>query len=344
MSVIAEALKKAEEDARKKGNGGNGGGLLDLSQFKVQKKTPEQIAAEAEEAKRKDEWCRNAAPILLQIRRRINEIKRVAFHGPLSQELAKELVQLQEKERVLREASGDPALARHLDFSVFLEQIHTAPHTPEDAELLLKEVVQRGRYSLLPKEEAEAKKKEWKQTGKVPLGVQFFAGKVYVPLHLAESETKSKGQMALESVLGQYLNTVRKSRAAQIKAEIKKIKAEGGLALPLLRQEEHGKYVLHFSQRTDESGRQWYEGAGLIYLGKEKQKDGREITAIYVLDGAGSLKWLGQYKNRWVPFQWYKKEVPGHIDSELREFAERLFKTIRAAVAAYYAQDAQAQK
>lgn len=334
-TVIEEALKKAQKEKKGKGNGSNGNGLLDLRQFNVQEKTPEQIETEAEEAKKKDEWCRNAAPMLLQIRRRINEIRHVAFHGPLSQDLTKEFADLQKKERVLKEASGDSALASHLDFSVLLEQIRTAPQTPEDAELLLKEVVQRGRYSLLSKEEAERKRKEWGNN--VPTGVQFFAGRGYVPFQPAEAETKSKGQMALESVLGQYLNAVRKHKAIQIKAEVEKIKAEGGIALPLFKQGELGKYVLCFSKRTDEGGHHWHEGAGLVSLKKEKQKDGREITAIYVLDGAGSLKWLGQYKNRWIPFGWYKNGIPNHTDGEFCEFAERLLKTIRAAMAAYYA-------
>ncbi|MBI4692351.1 MAG: hypothetical protein HY773_02890 [Candidatus Terrybacteria bacterium] len=335
MSAIANALKKAEE-VKRKGNGGNGSRLPDLSQFKIQEKTPEQIAADAEEAKRKDEWCRSAALILLKIRKRINEIKLVAFHGPLSKELAKEIEDLQNKEQALVEAGGDSTLAAHLDFSVLLEQIRTAPQTSDNAELILKEVVQRGRYSLLSEEEAEKRKKEW--GNKVPTGVQFFFGKVYVPFHPAEGEVKSKGQMALESVLGQYLYSVRKSRAAQINAEISKIKAEGRPALSFFKQGDIGEYVLYFPKRVDDSGRQWQEGAGLISLRKEKQRDGLEVNVIRVLDGAGSLKWLRGFKNQWIPFGWYKNGIPNHIGDESYEFAERLLKTIRAAMAAYYAQ------
>lgn len=228
MNAIAEALKKAEQEKRKKNNGGNGSGLPDLSQFTVEEKTPEQVMAEAEEAKKKDEWCRNAAPLLLKIRQRISVINLVAQHGPLSDNLSAEIADLKKKEEALLMAGGDSSLANHLSFSVFLEEIKEAEKNHEMAKIILGRVVEMGRYTLLSKAEGKKVIDERKRTGKLPIGVQIFEQNVYVPFEPDEGETKSKGQMALESVLGDYLREVRKATVKDRNVKMKVIEKAGG--------------------------------------------------------------------------------------------------------------------
>ncbi|MFA4890381.1 MAG: hypothetical protein WC587_01980 [Candidatus Paceibacterota bacterium] len=338
MTNLGLALKDAQAKKKKENGNGNSknGELPDLSQFNVQEKTPEQITAEAEEAKRKDEWCRNAAPMLLAIRKRINDINLVAHFGPLSPPLSSEFNELKEKEAKLLSAGGDETLADHLSFSVFLEEIRTTSPSYEMMAEFLARAVALGRYTLLPEKEAEEKKKEWRETGKPPVGSVFFKWRVYLPFQPAEGEVKSKGQMALESVLARFFRDTEKGETARRKSEIEKIRLDGGADLSLLKNGNPGKYVLDFSKRTDDAGKTWQEGAGLVTV-YEEQMGKDKIKAIKVLAGAGSLQWLNQHKGTWIPYSWYKKGVSENAPEHIADFAERFVKTIRAAIAAYHA-------
>lgn len=212
---LIDVLKKAEEKSGKNilqlvKKEEDEGELLDLAQFKVEEKTPEELEAERKEVERRDQWCRSAAPLVLKIRKRINEIAIAVQAGPLSISLQAELDKLHKDEAALLAAGGDEALSNHLNFSVFLDEIRTAPVNKETALIILNKIVELGRYSILPREEAEEKKKEWREGEKIPQGVQIFWGRVYLPYEPALGEVKSNGQKALESVLGQYMYRVRK--------------------------------------------------------------------------------------------------------------------------------------
>lgn len=223
-AVLKEAKKKISE-----GNGGNGSGyeLPDLTELAVEEKLTD-LQHDIEEAAKKDEWCRNAAKLIPDIRKRINEISIVAHHGPLSPQLSKELKELKAKEAKILGA-GDENIRNHLLFSVGLEEIRTAPRTKDIAEVILARVIETGRYSLLSKKEAEIRRKEWRSAGsKAPHGVQFFCGNIYEPFIPAEGDEKSQGQKAVESVLSQYLKEVKKEMDKVEKTKMASVESAGG--------------------------------------------------------------------------------------------------------------------
>lgn len=219
MNNLGMALKEAEKKSGKKileiARKEVENSLLDLAEFALEEKTPEELEAERKEVERRDQWCRSAAPIILATRKRANEILVLMQRGPLSIPLQAEMDGLRKKEQTLLAAGGDKSLASHLSFSVFLDEVRMASVSKEMAKVILARVVELGRYSILPQEEAEKKKKEWREAGKIPQGVQILHGWVYMPYEPATGEVKSKGQMALEAILGQYMYNVRKTEKAK---------------------------------------------------------------------------------------------------------------------------------
>jgi hypothetical protein len=210
---VSQALQEAEKKSGKKivelVKKEDEGELMDLSQFGVEEKSAEELEAERKEVERRDQWCRSAAPIIIATRKRVNEILVLMQNGPLSIPLQAELDGLRKKEQTLLAAGGDKSLADHLTFSVFLDEVRMASVSKEMAKVILARVVELGRYFILPQEEAEKKKKEWREAGKIPQGVQILYGWVYMPYEPAAGEVKSRGQMALESTLDQYMYKVR---------------------------------------------------------------------------------------------------------------------------------------
>lgn len=323
-TIMAEALKKAEE---KKKNGGNGSSLPDLTQINVQELTPEEIAEHEKKVQERKQWAESAAQKLSEIHEKIAQLKRLELHGVLTPEDKGEIAYLEELKSKLLHA-GDEELQKHLNFALFIEEIRNAVPHRELVKKFLNRVIAEGRYRIADKDEANQIRhnKEW------PQGTIFFGGKVHLPAF--SEEEKSAGQRALESELGKYIREVNKILVKERKSKIDEIKSIAVKNLALFKQGECGLYHLEFQEREDKTGRKWRAGIGLIELRNNSNGD-KTFLAIMVKKGTGSLEWFNRYTEKWVPFSWYKRnEIPDTAPDP--EFAERFIKTIRAALAAYY--------
>ncbi len=322
-TVMAEAIKKAEEKKKKSGNGNN---LPDLDQIQIQELTEEEIAEREKKVQERKQWAENAAQKLMSIRERTAQLKRLAMHGVLTQEDKNEIVFLSELETKILSA-GDEELQKHVQFAEFLEEIRNAVPHKELAKAFLNRVVAEGRYRLATEEETN----QIRNDKKWPQGTIFFGGKVHLPAFTEEE--KSAGQRAIEAELGKYIREANKILAKERKSKTDEIKSITVKNLALFKQGEAGLYRLEFQEREDETGRKWRAGMGLIELRNNSNGD-KPFLVIMIKKGTGSLEWFNRYTEKWIPFSWYKHEVPGTAPDP--DFAEKFIRTIRAALAAYY--------
>lgn len=322
-TVMADAFKKAKE---KKGNDGNGS-LPDLTQIQVQELTEEEIIEREKKVQDRKQWAEGAAQKLTSIRERIAQLKRLAMHGVLTQEDKNEIAYLTElKTKIL--SAGDEELQKHVQFAEFLEEIRNAVPHKELAKKFLNQVVAEGRYRFATEEEIN----QIRHDKKWPQGTIFFEGKIY--LSVFPEEEKSAGQRAIESELGKYIKEVKKMLAKERKSKTDEIKNISVKNLTLFKQRETGLYRLEFQEREDENGRKWKAGMGLIEIQNHGDKS---FLVIVVKKGCGSLSWLNEYTEKWIPFSWFvKNQIPDSALEEIRELGKRIIKTIRAALAAYY--------
>jgi len=336
MNNLGKILEKAEEKSGKKivelVSKKEKNELLELSNFAVEEKSDEELESERKEVERRDQWCRSAAPILLGIRKRISEIHALMQSGPLSIAQQMELDHRRKKEVTLLAAGGDKSLADHLSFSVFLDEVRMAPVSKEMALIIMGRVTELGRYRLLSQAEADKKKKEWRETGRVPQGTQLLFGSVYMPFEPLPSEIKSAGQKAIESIVGQYLNKIRKAEKAKTQAGFRAVKEVAQTDLSLLRVGNIGVYKLFFPENIDARGNKWFAGEGYVEIFQRN-----DTLAIKVRGGIGSLQWLNKYENLWYPFSWYNRtEIPDSAPAKARELAERLNRAIGGALRVFY--------
>jgi len=322
---MAEAIKKAQE---KKKNDGNGSIPLNLDEIQVEVLTDEELEQKTQKVQERRQYAEAAAQKIATIQREINKLKRLALHGVLSDEDNKKLANFEKTKKKILEA-GDEELRKHLNFALFIEEIREAGQEKNIAKIFLERVVNEGRYRLATKEETN----QIRHDKKWPQGTIFFGGKVHLPAF--SEEEKSAGQRALESELTRYLREVRKSEIKKEKSEMNQIKESANRGLSLIKQGEKGRYTLLFFERTDENGKRWKAGAGLIEVKEQSLNNEKTILVVEALKGTGSLKWLNQYTGKWIPFSWYKRyEIPETAPDP--EFAEKFIKTIRAALAAHY--------
>ncbi|MEW5907806.1 MAG: hypothetical protein AB1643_01305 [Patescibacteria group bacterium] len=325
MNKIVEAFKKAEEAKKRKNDN-----LLSLDEIVIEKMTTEQIAEKEKQVQERRRYAEIAAQKAIAIQREINVLRQIALHGVLSDDDKKKMTDLEKlKERLLQ--SGDEELKKHMKFSLFIQEIRSAPKEVGLAKDFLKRCVDCGRYRIADQGEI----KENQATKKWPAGTLFFNRIVYIPILVEEEKTPA--QRALEAELRKYLNEVRKIEDEKNRNEIGVIRKKGRPDLSLFKAGEHGTYSIYFPERVDESGRKWFEGAGLLSLCPIKMYNEKAITGIKILTGAGSLQWMQEFAGKWIPFSWFtKNQIPETIPGELAELAEKFIKMLRAGLAAYY--------
>lgn len=323
-TVMSDAFKKAEE---KKKNDGNGSIPLNLDEIQVEVLTDEELEQKTQRVQERRQYAEAAAQKIATIQREINKLKRLALHGVLLDEDNKKLENLEKTKKKILE-SGDEELRKHLNFALFIEEIREAEQEKNIAKIFLERVVAEGRYRLATEEETN----QIRHDKKWPQGTVFFGGKVYLPAF--SEEEKSSGQRAIESELGKYIREVNKMLVKERKSKTDEIKSITVKNLALFKQGEAGLYRLEFQEREDETGRKWRAGIGLIELRNNSNGD-KSFLVIMVKKGTGSLEWFNKYTEKWIPYSWYKRdEIPETAPDP--EFAEKLIKTIRAALAAHY--------
>ena len=303
----------------------NGNLLPDLSKIKLDAVDEQELKQKEAEAVLRKQWVENAAGMLHKIRATIANLEQIAANGILSQSDQAKLAELKKSEQEIIKA-GDEELKKHLQFSLFVEEVRTAKPTVENAARFLEKLVSFGRYLLATEEEVKAVSKD----AKWPQGTLFFHGKIYVPVFSA----KSQDAIGIETV--RFLKAVKDAEADKEAADMERLKSMGNKNLDGLGEGALGRYAIYFDNfGTRDKGR-LREGVALVEIAKQSAPNKKDtFIAIKVLDGAGSCRWLKEYAGHYINFSWFMKEIKDGVNGELREFAEKLIKMLRAGMMAH---------
>lgn len=326
-TLMAEALQEYSPNSEK-AKKGNGDLLPSLDQAKAM--VMEDVFKEKMEAAKRREWVEGAAPLVIKLTEEIGELEAVVYDGGiLSIGGKKKLNGLKAKREEIINA-GDEEVRKHLCFAMTMAEIRSAVPTVENVKRFLALVMDEfKRWRLATAEEVAigCNKKSW------PEGTLFFHGKTYFSVFPSEKMTPAQRAMAvtLAKFIKQVKDVKKKTQETEQDKMAELIKA-GGENLLKFQQGEPGAYVLVFY------GDKWShgDGVGVINLRQKEMPDKAAILIVEVVDGAGTLAWLGQHKGKYIPFSWFRKrEVSDNASN--KEFAERFIKMLGAGFMAYKA-------
>lgn len=291
MTTMADKMKEAEvkkETQTKKAivKQAQGGKLPDLGAIEVVELSEEELARQAEEAQKRQEWVEDAARKTVAIQKTVSEITVLGAKCPLSSESNSLLTSGKNALEKIRMMIGSAGCTDHFKKAVFLESIRKADDTAVSVEFFLGGAVGAGHYRVVTDLEA---KNLGKRGSTWPKGTLRFHGEFYLSCY-EEMGDKSGHQKALEAELGKLIRRTVATEKKAVQERLAELE-RNPIGDPLdFKDRQLGTYSFFFpAGENKEAGRKWQAGAIVVEI-KDKtmgRKDNR--FTIQVIEIAEAL-------------------------------------------------------
>lgn len=304
----------------KKSLNGNGGARQTVVSTGIY--VPEQEMRLKDEAAARAAQAKENGRLIAGSRRGLRQLLDIQSAGILTVEQEKGLKMLRIVEKVVLQGC-DEVLQRYSLISAFTEEVKAVKRDRGALAGFFDQAVRNGWYRLAMDDE----KSDMQGKGSWPEGtVKAFNGDVFLLNPVMTKEFSLEMEEALKVAV---LETRTAEKEAEEKA-MKRFLAEGNHDLSKLDGGAPGVYVLRFYP----DGKKHKEGVGVVSVEEQKFDNGL-FWVIRAVNGAGSLAWLCDHKDEWIPFKWFKCGLPKNAKSDVAEFSDRFCRTLFAAVRIY---------
>lgn len=293
--------------------------LSDLLDFQVSEMTPEEIAAKQKETEERRANAQTLASKIISAKEEVKKIEAIKDWDANPDLIAKRdgLLTFLEK----AEVAGDETFQASLAVSTLINEIKAMnPKSDVEVEVRLRQVAEIGRGELKSAKDLPTPLPEGTVRFK---DVCLLHKKSAFHLDKVASPADQSIFKALREMIGSYLKKIDKEK-------LELLKKKGNLDLFKLKEKVPSFYVICFPEWEDKKhGKHWQEGVGLVRLMNISKTD-TPFWVIKAIDGAGSLRWLADHRDEWVPFPALLtgKVVEEKTPPEKLPFSQKFAKTI----------------